>query len=763
MEKLLNSFFMKTLFTLMLCSFTVFANAQFQFSLTVLDTKGKPAVGQSVSFIEKSTFERISFKTDATGNVNLVFDHGKDWSCTVGEMYSCFNVTTAGRGAGSKTITYDLKRYQRENRLAPDRRTLTFEQVPQRLRAATPPASQYESVVKVVLSNKTEEVFPNVPVRLTCFATKKQYTTITNHKGEAFFEVPISQDYEVDVDDIDGITYVDLDSRSMITSIQMLYEKKRFTEKEDNGYLVQTLPKDIKPSSSHAQVTLTILKEGEKDPGEMVYIRTSKSSKMYKGVTNAEGMVTFMLPVKNNYLVDFTFQKDAGVIDLTKVQGLASKNQTVEYKVDERLANVESLIPRVKELVAIDVESFLNAQYPAPTDDVELFLKWGNKFNASSKEAVVEIAFKVRDRKAGEVFPKNFMFVVDVSGSMASDDRLELVKNALIEIVKKSNATDQMGLVIFSDDAQLVFAPKKMTDKQGLIELIKVLTPTNGTNISSGLNMGLEQLLATKKEGYVNRLVLLTDGYGGDDAKATVNGAKSFVAKGLQISAIGVGPDYNEALLTQLATVGGGLMQMAGDPAKLQTAFLKEFEGNTSPIGDKVNIEVTYNDQLVYRQLMGYANEKVSNGKVQFSADQLFPNLQKVGLAKFDIINSTPEIENQPLVVTMTYIDVKTKQQKVVKKEIYPEWSTATGLLDLTLDKNQKKIMMVAIANQCMKSMANAYEAGDKVKAEAAISNGVKQIKLLFPDGAPIEMFDLMQKLNGYVTAFETMRTIKIH
>ena len=756
---------MKTHFTLAVCLlFLVTAKAQFQFSLTVLDTKSQPMANQSVSFIEKSTFERINVKTDASGRINHLFDHGEEWSCTIGEMYSYFSLSTKGRGAGSRTVTYDLKKYERENRLAPDRRTITFEQVPQRLRAMSPPPSEYESVVRVVLASKNaEEFFPNVPVRLTCFATKKQYTTLTNNKGEAFFEVPISQDYEIDVDDIDGISYIDLDNRSMVNTVQLLYDKKRFTEKEENGYTVQTLPKEVKPSSSHAQVTLTIMKDGEKDAGEMVYIRTSKSSKMYKGVTNAEGQVTFMLPVKNNYLVDFTFQKDAAVIDLTKIMGLAVKSQTVVYTVDERLANVESLIPRVKELVEVDVESFLNLQYPSPTDDVELYLKWGNKFNASSKEAIVEIAFRVRDRKAGEVFPKNFMFVVDVSGSMASDDRLQLVKNALIEIVKNSNANDQMGLVIFSDEGKLVFPPKKMTDKQALIELIMMLEPTGGTNISSGLNLGLEQLLATKKEGFVKRLVLLTDGYGGDDVTTTINSAKTYVAKGLQISAIGVGPDYNEALLTQLATVGGGFMQMAGDPAKLQTAFLKEFQGSTTPIGDKVKIEVTFNDQLVYRQLMGYANEKVTPGKVQFDAEQLFPNLQKVGLAKFDVINSTPEIEKQPLVVKMTYTDVKTKQLKVVEKKIYPEWSTATGLLDLTLDKNQKKMMMVAIANQCMKNMANAYEAGDKAKAEAAIDDGVRQIQLLFPNGVPAEMTDLMQKLNTYTTAFETMKEIKIH
>ena len=755
---------MKFVLTLAVCFFSFLElQAQYQYSVTVFDTKGKPVVNQSVSFIEKSTFERLSFKTDASGKVNLVFDHGNEWVCSIGEMYGYFSVMTSGTGNGSRTITYDLKRYEREKRLAPDRRGITFEQVPQRLKAPTPPANDDLSVVRIVLASKTEEVFPNVPVRLTCFKTNKQYTAKTNNKGEAFFEVPVSQDYEIDVDDIDGMNYIDLDDRSMIHTVKMLYEKKRFTEETNNGYTTQKLPQEVKPSSSHAQVTLTVLKNGQRDANELVFIRTSKSSKMYKGVTDAEGRVTFMLPVKSNYLVDFTFQRDAGVVDLTKVSGLAIKDQTVNYVVDERLKNVETLIPRVKDLIEADVESYLDLQYPAVTNDVELFLKWGNKFNASSKEAIVEIGFKVRDRKAGEEYPKNFMFVVDVSGSMASDDRLEIVKNALIQIVKSSNPTDQMGLVIFSDEGQLVFPPKKITNKQELIELISVLGPTGGTNISSGLNLGLEQLLKTKKEGYVNRLVLLTDGYGGDDVTTTVNTAKTYVAKGIQISAIGVGPDYNEALLKQLATVGGGLMQMAGDANKLQSAFLNEFSGNTNPIGDKVKIEVTYNDKLVYRQLMGYANEKVSAGKVQFEADQLFPNLQKVGLAKFDIINSTQEIEKQPVVVKMTYTDVKTKQVKVVEKKLYPEWSTATGALDITLDKNQKKIMLIAIANQSMKTMANAYEAGDKAKAEQAIQRGVEQINLLFPEGVPVEMMDLMKKVDLYVWAFKEMKTIKVH
>lgn len=755
---------MKFLFTFLVGMLSVSCSfAQYQFSLTLLDNKGAPLPNKAVSFIEVNTFERMVFKTDGTGHLNMVFDHGKEWACNVGEMYNCLRVKTDGRGAGSNTLTYDLQAYQRENRIAPDRRKMTFEEVPQKLRAMNPPASSYESIIRVVLANKTEEVFPNVPVTLTCYATLKKYTTVTNHKGEAFFEVPNSQEYEIDVDEVNGISYVDIDDRSRASSIFLLYEKRRFTEKEVDGCTEQQFTADIVPSSSHAKVTMTIYQDGQKAINEPVYLRTNKSSKMYKATTNKEGVVCFMLPIKNTYLVDFTFQKDASVIDLTKVKGLAQQNRSIDYVPDPRLQNIEKLIPRVKDLVSYDIESFLSEQYPSPTNDVELFLKWGNKFNASSKEAIVEIGFKVRDRKAGESYPKNFMFVVDVSGSMASDDRLELVKNSLIEIVKKSNTTDQMGLVIFSDDGTLVFPPKVMTDKQALTEIIKVLQPTGGTNISSGLLLGLETLSKMKKEGFVNRLVLLTDGYGGDNVIEILKNVKPYVDGGIQISAIGVGPDFNEALLSQLSTAGGGLMHMAGDPTNLKNAFFKEFEGCTNPIGDKVKLEVTFNKELIYRQLIGYNNVKSTSGKVEVDVPQLFPNLQKMALAKFDVINCTQEIEKQPLIVKLTYTDGKTKAIKVVEKKIYPEWTTATGALDMQLDKKQKKILMVAIANQCMKNMANSYEAGDKKSAEAAIRSGVDQINTLFPAGKPAEMETLMLKLNEYVTVFEDMKRIKIH
>lgn len=483
-----------------------------------------------------------------------------------------------------------------------------------------------------------------------------------------------------------------------------------------------------------------------------------KSGKTYKAKTNQKGEVIFMLPIRGKYMVNFTYQHDAAFVDLSGVKGLAEQTRNVVYTPDPRLQNIEQFMPKVNDLVDYDINNFLNTQYPAGPQDVDLFLKWGNKFNAQSKEALLEVGFRVNGNKKNPVVPKNLMFVVDISGSMSGDDRLELLKNNLIEFVQRSTPEDRFGLVVFDETATLAFPSQPMTNKQALIDIIRSLYPRGGTNIYNGLTLGLEELAKTKAAGRVNRLVLMTDGYCSVEPAVTIQKAKEYAALGLQISAIGIGADYNQSLLLNLATVGGGLLQMAGDPGQFQQVFLKEFYSTLEPFGKDVTLEVLYNDEIVYRQILGYQNEVVSKGSMKVAIDQLFPGLQKIALMKFDLINPTAEIEQMPVVVRLKYHDLASKTDKVVEESIYPKWTTATGQLDLTLDKQHKKALAVAIANQSIKNMANAFESGDRAGAEAAVASGVKQIKEQFPDAQPAELDALMNKLKEYVMVLEMAR-----
>lgn len=344
---------------------------------------------------------------------------------------------------------------------------------------------------------------------------------------------------------------------------------------------------------------------------------------------------------------------------------------------------------------------------------------------------------------------------------MAGDDRLELVKRNLIKLISQCNPTDRVAIVVFSDNATLACPSQLLSNKKAITDVISTLSPTGGTNIYNGVVMGFEELQKYKSPSVVSRLVLLTDGYCSVEPAVTIAKAQEYIKKGMQISTIGVGTDYNKALLSQLASAGGGEMEMAGGPGTIDKAFQKTFASMITPVGQNVRLEILYNDQIVYRQLFGYANAAVAPGKVAVSFDHLFPGLEKMALAKFDIINSTQEIEQMPVTARLVYTDVATKKEKVVEKKLYPEWTQATGKLDMSLDREHKKVLATAIANQSLKNMANAFETGDNTGAENAVTSGIRQIKELFPGAPPHELSGLMKQLEEYVYVFETKR--KVH
>ncbi|NVK64321.1 MAG: hypothetical protein HWE22_07020 [Flavobacteriales bacterium] len=94
-------------------------------------------------------------------------------------------------------------------------------------------------------------------------------------------------------------------------------------------------------------------------------------------------------------------------------------------------------------------------------------------------------------------------------------------------------------------------------------------------------------------------------------------------------------------------------------------------------------------------------------------------------------------------------------------KVYHPEWTDATGELDMAIDKEHKKVLAVAIANQSLKVMAESFEAGDHDRAEAVIRESMEQINQLFPNAKSEELLAVMKRLTEYVEAFETLKSIK--
>jgi Ca-activated chloride channel family protein len=757
---------MKTILSALSLSFlfAVSAFGQYEYSLTVKTNKGRPDMNRDVVFIETTTYEHLPLKTDSQGKLTYTFTHG-NWLGSIGEMRNCIRIDATRGGKGTNMFTYDPVGYALQNKSVPDRRTIDFKIVSQeRMSPLTDPTSK-ESVLTIVLKDQKNKTYAGKEIALCDFERGIIYQSRSNSRGAASFLIPVDSEYDVDIDGVESIRRIAVSRIPMNTTLTVLYQPRTFTEKKDDKFIVQTTSPDIKPSSSHVRVKMKV--QGGPNGGvqEDVYVRMLKSNTVFKAKTNDNAEAIFMLPVKQKYFVDFTYQRDADQIDLSHIRGIAFKNINVLYKPDPRLQNIESFIPKVKDLVEYDMDNFVEKQYPEPeAGNMDFYLNWGNKFNENSKEALLEIGLKVKSKMARKnPVPLNVCFVVDKSGSMMGEERIEELKRSMIDFVSHLEKDDIVSVVVFDSQATVAVPAEKVGDKKKVIDIIHAIGASGGTVIYDGLTKGFAEVKKNSGKGFVDRLILLTDGYGSRPPLEVIDMAKSNIKSGIELSAVGVGTGYNQELLFQLASAGGGLMHLAGTGGNIRSAFTKELQSILYPMAEDAVLEVRYNDQIVYRQLFGYSQEVVTKGKMTCEIPHLFPGLNKMALIKFDLINPTKEIIKEKVVVSLIYTDPETKKEVRMEKKIHPEWTDATGELDMTLDKEHKKVLAVAIANQQLKVMAESYEAGDKQKAEAVVRSARDQINQLFPKAKSEEVLAMLQRLTEYVEAFETLKSLKLY
>ncbi|MEM9022327.1 MAG: hypothetical protein AAGB22_01200, partial [Bacteroidota bacterium] len=250
------------------------------------------------------------------------------------------------------------------------------------------------------------------------------------------------------------------------------------------------------------------------------------------------------------------------------------------------------------------------------------------------------------------------------------------------------------------------------------------------------------------------RVILLTDGHGTTPVDQMVSGSKSYNEQGIELSAIGVGQGYNQALLAQLATVGGGLLHYAGEHEAIDKVFTEELNSVLLPVAKDVTVEVEYNQQIIFKQLYGFPIASKHAGNFRLDLAKIHGGLNKLALVQFTLNNPTRAIEKQPVIVRMRYFDYLKNAIDTVETRAYPEWLVSDEDLAQLMDRQDKKLYAIAIMNQSLKVMAEAYAGGNRAAAEAAIQSTLEQVQRLYPDAMEDDVAALVKELEGYAQAF---------
>jgi Ca-activated chloride channel family protein len=209
--------------------------------------------------------------------------------------------------------------------------------------------------------------------------------------------------------------------------------------------------------------------------------------------------------------------------------------------------------------------------------------------------------------------PLNLSLVLDKSGSMQGK-KIQNLRAAAKLVVERLGPGDTISIVAFSDRKYLIADSQQVTDKEALKKKIDRIRDGGGTAISGGMGQGLAELDKALSPDRVSRMLLLTDGQTFGDEKQCLKLGKNAGTKGIVVNALGLGDDWNEDLLDEIAEASGGVADFIDSPDKI-VAF---FEQAVQSMQDTV----VQNAQVVLR---------LANGVTPRQVWQVLPMISNLG------------------------------------------------------------------------------------------------------------------------------------
>jgi Ca-activated chloride channel family protein len=206
-------------------------------------------------------------------------------------------------------------------------------------------------------------------------------------------------------------------------------------------------------------------------------------------------------------------------------------------------------------------------------DTIILHCTWGRApLPASGSPQVAYLLVEAQPAAATEAVPLNFCLVLDRSGSMQGA-KLAAMKDATKRVIDTLTPQDVVAIVLFDDQTEVLLPATLAADKDAIKAQVDRIEEAGGTAISGGLLAGQAELRKNSAPERVSALLLLTDGQTWGDEDRCRALAKELGQEGARITALGLGSEWNEKLLDDLAEATGGASDYIADPAQITSFF----------------------------------------------------------------------------------------------------------------------------------------------------------------------------------------------
>ncbi|WP_044189610.1 vWA domain-containing protein [Hyalangium minutum] len=270
----------------------------------------------------------------------------------------------------------------------------------------------------------------------------------------------------------------------------------------------------------------------------------------------------------------------------------------------------------------VRVEEFLNYfryDYEGPTDGSPLAVHMDAAPSPYTPgRHLLRVGVQGKQLSVSERKPAHLTFLVDVSGSMASPDKLPLAQRALRMLVDNLRDGDTVAMVTYAGHVKVALPPTGLERKAVIHQAIEELQAGGSTAMSSGIELAYQQAMQTVDGQSTSRVIILSDGdanVGATSPEEILKLIRGYVKEGITVTTVGFGMgNYKDEMMERFANQGDGNHYYVDSLMAARRIFQEQIGGTLEVIAQDVKLQVDFDPKQVARyRLVGYENRAIAD------------------------------------------------------------------------------------------------------------------------------------------------------
>jgi len=327
--------------------------------------------------------------------------------------------------------------------------------------------------------------------------------------------------------------------------------------------------------------------------------------------------------------------------------------------------------------------------------------------------------------------PINAAIVVDRSGSMQGE-RIAAAKEGARVALKRLAPDDKVALVSYNHEVDVMSPAAPLSNaRERLIEAIDGLRAGGTTALYAGVKEGGRQVEAYLSDNAVNRVILLSDGLanvGPSTPGELAELGRKLASKGITVSTIGLGLEYNEDLMQRLAAASDGNHVFVERPSDLAEIFEREFGDALSVTARDITIIIECKAGFVPKRILG-RDGTIDGDKITLKLNQLQADNERYVVVELAAANAHAEGAADVADVRVTYTDLDSGKAAEARARPTVRFSDDTKEVEASLNKPVMSQVTQQIATESSEKAVNLRDKGDIAGARRVLEENADYLR----------------------------------